>query len=295
MPPILGSSFFKSKIMTTTKVYKNDAKKVFKELGTCSRTFFHLLNREFDHTKDTEERAADPLAGGIMQKGQQCGMLWGATLAAGSESYRRSNNMDQAIGLAIVTTQNLVRSFSNRTNTVNCLNITNCHLDTFFGMTKFMIKTTLKGMENSTCFNLAEKWAPEAIESAKKGLALQQTGLPKQVLSCASEVVRKMGGSDEEMVAVAGFAGGLGLSGNACGALSAAIWKNSLAWSKIHPGKSTWSNRNAKSTLKVFNNETDSEMLCHKICQRRFETQEDHTEFIKNGGCNKLINVLASS
>ena len=105
----------------------------------------------------------------------------------------------------------------------------------------------------------------------------------------------KWGASDEEMVAVAGFSGGLGLSGNACGALSAAIWKNSLVWSRTHPGKSTWSNRNAKDTLKAFNAETDSEMLCHKICGQRFETIEDHSTFIKNGGCSKLMNILSAS
>ncbi|MDX5584155.1 MAG: C-GCAxxG-C-C family protein [Aureibaculum sp.] len=281
--------------MEPSKTSKNDAKKVFKELGTCSRTFFHLLNREFDNTKETEERAADPLAGGIMQKGQQCGMLWGAALAVGAESYRRCNDRDQAIGLAIKAAQNLTESFSKRADTVNCRDITNCNLDSFFGMTKFMIKTTLKGMKNSTCFILAEKWAPEAIESAKEGLALQQTELPKKSISCASEVARKMGASDEEMVAVAGFSGGLGLSGNGCGALSAAIWKNSLVWSRTHPGKSAWSNPNAKNTLKEFNEETDSEMLCHKICGQRFETIEDHSAFIKNGGCRRLINVLAAS
>lgn len=281
--------------MESSTINKNDAKKVFKELGTCSRTFFHILNREFDHTKDTEERAADSLAGGIMQKGWQCGMLWGATLAVGTESYRRCNDRNQAIGLAIKATQKLIESFSLRTETVNCRDITHCKMDSFFGMTKFMIKTMLKGMENSTCFILAEKWAPEAIESAKEGLRFQQKELPKKSISCASEVVRKMGGSDEEMAAVAGFAGGLGLSGNACGALSAAIWKNSITYSRIHPKKSTWSNRNAKNTLKAFIEETDSEMLCENICVRRFTTIEDHTEFVKNGGCRRLINVLAGS
>jgi len=281
--------------MATSKIHTNDTKKVFRKLGTCSRTFFYLLNREFNHTKETEEQAADPLAGGVMQKGHQCGMLWGATLAVGTESYRRSDDLGQAMNLAIITTQNLVRSFSERANTVNCLDITNCHLDTFFGMTKFMLKTTLKGMENSTCFNLAEKWTPEAIESAKKGLSQNQTVLPQHSINCASEVVRKMGASDEEMVMVAGFAGGLGLNGNACGALCAAIWKNSLAWSKLHPGKSAWSNPNAKRTLKAFNVETDNEMSCHKICGQRFNSIEDHNKFIKNGGCKKLNNALARS
>ena len=281
--------------MEPSKTSKNDAKKVFRKLGTCSRTFYYLLNREFDHLNETEERASDPLAGGIMQKGQQCGMLWGATLAVGTESYRRCNDRDQAIGLAIKATQHLTESFSKRADTVNCRDITKCDMDSFLGKAKFMIKIALKGMENSTCFILAENWAPEAINSAIKGLEIHQSDLPQHALSCASEVARKMGASDEEMVAVAGFSGGLGLSGNACGALSAAIWKNSLVWSRTHPGKSTWSNRNAKDTLKAFNAETDSEMLCHKICGQRFETIEDHSAFIKNGGCSRLMNILSAS
>ena len=188
--------------MDNIKTTENDAKKVFRKLGTCSQTFYYLLNREFDHLNETEERAADPLAGGILQKGQQCGMLWGATLAVGAESYRRSNNKDQAIGMAITSTQHLMESFFKRAHTVNCRDITKCDMDSFWGMAKFMLKTTLKGMDNSTCFNLAEKWAPEAIESAKKGLAQHQTSLPIQSMSCASEVARKMGAND----AISGFA-----------------------------------------------------------------------------------------
>ena len=278
--------------MSDTVIAKNDTKKVFRKSGTCSRTFFHLLNREFENIKEAEERAADPLAGGIMQKGKQCGMLWGATLAVGAEAYKRSKDRDEAIGLAIKASQHLVASFTKRTNTVNCRDITGCNLDSFYGMTKFMLKTTLKGMDNSTCFNLAEKWAPEAIEAAKKGLANDLKNLPKQTISCASEVVKKLGATDEEMVTVAGFAGGLGLSGNACGALSAAIWTQSLAWSKENPGKSAYKNKNAKKTLKSFKAETNNEMNCKKICGEHFKTLEEHTDFIKNGGCEKLIDAL---
>ena len=57
------------------KAKANDTKKLFRKLGSCSRTYFYILNREFGHTKEIEERAADPLAGGLMQTGHQCGML----------------------------------------------------------------------------------------------------------------------------------------------------------------------------------------------------------------------------
>jgi len=281
--------------MNPSKSIKNDAKTVFREKGTCSHTFAYLLNREFGNNKDTEERATDPMAGGLMQKGHQCGMLWGASLAVGTEAYRRSKSSDEAIRLAITATQKLLESFSKRTNTINCRDIIHSDLDNFFGLTKYMIRTMLQGMNNSTCFNLAENWLPEAILSAKKGLLQQPTASTQKPLSCATEVAKKMGATNEEMIMVAGFAGGLGLSGNACGALSTAIWMNSLKWVKEHPEKSAFKNKNAKATLETFNEETNSEMLCHNICQQQFKTIEEHTQFIKNGGCNKLIETLAKS
>jgi hypothetical protein len=82
---------------------KRDAKKLIKKLGACSRTFFYLLNREFGFPNEDMERASGPLAGGIMQQGYQCGMLWGCSLAAGAESYRRYNDRDKAVAAAAKT------------------------------------------------------------------------------------------------------------------------------------------------------------------------------------------------
>ena len=73
-----------------------DAKAVFRKCGTCSQTFAHLLNRDFGHTLENEERALDPLAGGIANQGYQCGMVWGAALAIGGESHRQNEDHDKA-------------------------------------------------------------------------------------------------------------------------------------------------------------------------------------------------------
>ena len=282
--------------MNSSKTIPQDTKKVFLKCGTCSRTFCYLLNREFGHTKEDEERAADPMAGGLMQTGHQCGMLWGAALAVGAESFRRHNDRGQAIAIAITATQHLMESFSKTAKSVNCRDIIGYDLTNKSELEKFM-KTAFADILNSPCLNLAEKWAPEAIQSAEEGLSHKQTDVPQQPISCASEVVKKMGASDEEMVMVAGFAGGLGLSGNACGALSAAIWMNTLAWCRKHPGESPpyFNNPNTAKTLEAFYRATDSEILCHKITGQCFKTIGDHTEFIKHGGCHKLINVLARS
>ena len=268
---------------------KNDTKRVFWQCGTCSRTFCYLLDREFGHVKGDEERAADPLAGGIMKQGHQCGMLWGAALAVGDECFQRYNNSGKALALTINTTQRLVQSFLKTANSVDCREITNTDFSKRWELIKYLI------FKARGCFTLAERWAPEAIKSAKEEMAVEPEDLPEGCTSCASEVVKKMGGSNKEIVMVAGFAGGFGLSGNACGALAAAIWMNSLGWSREHPGKSTFSNPRAKDTLEAFYAHTGSKILCHEIAKERFDTIDDHTKFIRAGGCKQLIIALARS
>jgi len=144
--------------MDHSKTTKNDAKKVFKKLGTCSRTFFYILNREFGHTKEIQERAADPLAGGIMQKGHQCGMLWGSALAVGAEAYRRCNDLDQAIGVAIIATQHVMASFLDMENTINCRDITHCDFSTRWSFAKYFFSGRIL-----YCFKMANKFVPRHL------------------------------------------------------------------------------------------------------------------------------------
>lgn len=274
--------------MIKSKKVRRDTKRVFLKLGTCSRTFFYILNREFGHPLENEERAVDPLAGGILQQGYQCGMLWGASLAVGAESFRKCGARGPATGMAIKATQHIMKSFINRAKSADCLDITNCDFSS-----KFRIAIHLFTGKFWSCFKLADKWAPEAIRAATEGLSLDQTDLPKQPVSCASETAGKMGAGDAEMVMVAGFAGGLGLSGNGCGALGAAIWMNTLARIRKQNYKTSFSDPDTEKILKAFFEATGYEMECFKISGMRFKTIEEHTEFIKNGGCAKLINVLA--
>jgi hypothetical protein len=272
------------------KSKKSDTKRIFLKKGTCSRTFIYILNREFGHPNKEAEAAADPLCGGLAQEGYQCGMLWGAALGVGAESFRRNENEGNAIANAINATRIVLESFIQKAKSANCSVITNCDFNGAFALVKFLI--TGKPL---LCFNLADKWAPEAIEATKQGLSSPQIDSTQTSLSCASEVVRKMGGSKEEIVMTAGFAGGLGLSGNACGALGAAIWYKTLL--KVREGNYKYS-LNDTSIEKIkdtFFQETNYKIECSKICGRQFNSVNEHTEFINGGGCRRIIDLLGSS
>ena len=280
--------------MNNSNKVKLNPRKVFWKCGTCSHAMFHLLNHEFDNLKENEEKASDLLAGGIAQKGYQCGMLWGAVLAVGAESFRRYTDKSEAIASAITASQHLVKSFTKRTKSADCRDISRVDWENKFDMAIYMVKTIMQGFIYSPCFNLISKWTPEAIQAANLGLFVRPVH-EQPCVSCASEVVKKMGATDEEAAMVAGFAGGLGLSGNACGALSAAIWYKMLDWSKKNPGQipSFFNNQDVKTAFRAFYIQTDSEMLCSRISGKDFKSIDEHIEYIRSGGCGKLIDALA--
>jgi hypothetical protein len=217
-------------------------------------------------------------------------MLWGASFALGAESFRRCGDRGRAIAMTIKATEHIMESFINRAKSADCVDITSYDFSRKFSIAKFFFTGKFW-----SCFKLAEKWAPEAIQAAYEGLSLDQTDLPKQPISCASEVVRKMGATDAEMVMVSGFAGGLGLSGSGCGALSAAIWMTILKEVRERNWESSISDPISEKILEAFYKATDYEMECSKISGKHFKTIDDHTEFIKNGGCDKLIDLLAGT
>lgn len=276
--------------MKASEINSRDTKWVFIQKGTCSRTLFYILNREFGTPMDHEEQAADPLCGGVMQQGYQCGLFFGATLAVGAEAARRKKDHGEAIALAIKATQHLLDSFQKRAGSADCLDITETNFTKGKGLAKFMVTGKFLG-----CFKLADRWAPEAISAAKEGLSGEALVYKQEPISCASEVVKAMGATRDETILVSGFAGGLGLSGGGCGALSAAIWMNSLKWCRENPGKSAFPNPRATETLELFLKTTDYKFECPEICGRSFKTLDEHTEFLREGGCSRLIEALARS
>ncbi len=259
--------------------------------GTCGTAFVTLLNAEYGVPNEVAEIAASPMAGGLLNRGYQCGMIGGAVLAAGAESYRRNEDKGKAIGMAITATQHLMESFRQRTNTISCRDITQMDLSGKLAPLKVLF--TGKAF---TCLKLAGKWAPDAIRSAEEGLTDESASFSPGCVSCASEVVKKMGATDEEMLMVAGYAGGLGLSGKECGALTAAIWYKMVDWIKKNPGKSpsSFDSQETKKMLRAFYIQTDSEVLCSKITGKEFKDIDDHSDYIKKGGCEKIINALAA-
>lgn len=267
---------------TTMKISTKTLRRNFLKYS-CSGALLFAFDREFENSKLCEEQAAGTLGGGMMQTGHQCGMLWGASLGSGAEAYRRYGNNSTAFAVSTEATTRLVDSYKARSKTTNCREVTGCNPSTPLGLFRYLIlgKTV-------SCMNLGVKWAPEALEAVKPVLdSRPESG---ECRSCASEAARRMGATDEEVVMVSGFAGGLGLSGNLCGALAAVVWMKSLQ--RIREGKSIVSVPEAKSTLKRFRQHTGGELRCRLICGRSFASLKEHSDFLADGGCSDILNLL---
>jgi len=262
----------------------------FLKIGTCSETLMNVINRAFDNPLIPEENASMPLAGGIMQHGYQCGMIWGATLAAGAQAYRKCGAGPEAETRALIAAQKLIKSFSVYYNTINCLEITD--IDKSSSTMKMIMFFLIKG-GTIGCMRMSGKYAPKAYNDIKSVLDQENIEVPASPVSCASVLVQKMGGSEMQAVMASGFAGGIGFSGGACGALGAAIWLLNLKQNDEGPSKIQFKNPQALELIDKFLKCTDYKFKCSEIVGRKFENVNDHACYLHNGGCREVINVLA--
>jgi len=252
-----------------------------------------VVDDSFDHPLKVEEKAAKPLAGGLANIGYQCGMLWGAALAAGAQAYRLLGSGPQAEAEAIMVTQRLVETFRARTkNEINCLEITHLNMQ---GKTdnRSILKFVLKGGPIS-CFHMAARYAKEAYSEIYSSFSKEQFEALSPPVSCATILAKKMGASDMHAVMAAGFAGGIGLSGGACGALGAAIWITGMNQPVEIEGFSysgTWVN----DMIETFLESSDYEFECSEIVGRKFVSVGEHANYVANRGCTVIMEALAAS
>lgn len=256
-----------------------------------------VVDDSYGHSMKPEEGAAMPLAGGLMGYGYQCGMLWGAALAAGAQAYRLYGAGPQAETQAVLTAQKLVEVFRTRNKHIDCSEITEMKWMES-SSTAHVLRFFLKGGP-IVCFSMTANYARVAFNEINVGLAVEQTEMIAPPVSCAAMLAQKMGVSDLYAVMAAGFAGGIGLSGSACGALGAAIWILGMNDGQEAEGKRDlglpYNNPKAIAVIEKYLIASDYEFECAKIVGRKFENVADHAAYLRAGGCAKIVEALAAA
>lgn len=229
-----------------------------------------------------------PLAGGIVQRGYQCGMLWGAALAAGAQAYRLFGPGPQAETAAVIAAQRLVASFRAHYNLVDCFELT----ATDWRIPKQALWYILRGGA-IRCVAMTAGFASVALREINATFDNMRLTSPPPPVSCAAMLAQEMAVSDMQVVMAAGLAGGIGLSGNACGALGAAIWIGEIASGKKDIRTISFRSPRATQVIDRFLKSTDTKFECFDIVGRRFRDVGDHARYLREGGCSMIIETLA--
>ena len=261
----------------------------FWKCGTCSHGMACTLDRAFGTPNEIEERGTMPLAGGIAQQGYQCGILWGSALSAGTQALRVHGPGPQAETAAMRASQGIAESFQDRFGSINCLELTN----TDWKKKSQMLLNFLKGGP-VTCTMMSVRYAPMASQKIESALTEEPATTSCEPASCAAELVKRVGLSDEHAVLAAGFAGGIGFSGGACGALGAAVWIIGMECAREGVGYNDINPR-ASVVIESFLKSSEFEFECSEIVGRTFEDVDDHSRHVRGGGCAVIIEALAQA
>jgi hypothetical protein len=255
-----------------------------------------VVDRSYHNPMVLEESAVAPLAGGLLQNGYQCGILWGAAMAAGARAYQLLGTGPAAETQAVCVTQNLVKAFRLRNKEINCSDIIQMSWKGTSprSLAVQVLKFFLRGGP-LLCFSMTANFAEAAFREIDRSSKAGFDITPSTSVSCASLLARRMGVSDMHATLVAGFAGGIGLSGGACGALGAAIWIISMENAKASGGKPGFADPLALAVVERYLAASDYEFECARVVSRQFENATDHAAYLQAGGCAKIIQALSTS
>lgn len=264
--------------------------KDFFSKGACSGSLCHILNREFGQPLPLEESAANLLSGGLLQNGYQCGILWGAALGAGGRAFQLYGPGAQAEMLALRASQRLAADFDRRNHDINCLELT----DTQWSNPGAVVKHLVSG-RFIHCVSMATAFAPAAFSIVDASMSENHLPTLSQPVSCAARLAQMVGAAPQHQVMAAGLAGGIGLSGGACGALGAAVWLLSMQLGLKLDNLDEYFDPRFKALIDTFLKVTGYEFECSTISGRRFAGIEQHAGYIQSGGCNELLDQLTLS
>ena len=272
----------------------------------CSEASMTTQMRGFGYKEPVYEQAIHPFSGGFMHQGHATGLLTGAVMAAGFVVRERFSDDAIRSGATLHAAIHLAKPFPKYSESVNCQEITGTDLTTLRGRFRYF-----KEGQGRTCGRLHLKWAPRAHHLIDTSLMEYWESKPEgSRANCAvrsmQELEARTGQNTGISTSIAGFAGGVGLSGNVCGALVAGVYwlaviqqlgrKRKKRDSRIRGsveelfGITYWGDltRLRLAFVKQFGSE-----LCIDIIGRHFNDAADHGLFVEQDGCMSITKFIA--
>ncbi len=204
---------------------------------SCTEPMLVLLNSASDTPKKILEEAIDPFSAGVLSEMDGiCGVYWAAAVAAGIRSSISNNESPVAAVKTLTAVQAVMSLNKHSEKSIRCGDLT--------GLDRWNLSAFIAGGNVKKCHDRLARSAMPFHWVIDQNLAeFQNVDTP--CMNCAvmaySRVVDILEIQTEtDPVVAAGFAGGLGLSGNVCGALAATL---------LASGVKYFENRNSKQGM----------------------------------------------
>jgi hypothetical protein len=283
------------------------AKEWWLRCTSCSEASFTTHNRCAGIEAPLEEESAHLLSGGMMLQGNACGLLSGAVLSAGLQAARRFDDDPTRSAATLHAATRLAEAYPETSGAVDCREITGQSLVTLGQKARYLWEG--KGRQ---CGRLLMKWANRTDALIDEALTEFEGQDPSPTCTnCSVETFRRIA-SDGEMARsgatyVAGLAGGVGLLGRSCAALTVGIIvltlrhysslpshkRDSQLLGLFHEAGFGGFRKRPTALFEEFKREFGSD-LCRDILGREFTNPEDHASFVASGGCRDVIGFVQS-
>ena len=272
---------------------------------SCSEASFTTHNRCAGIEATLEEQASHLLSGGLMYQGDACGLLSGAVLSAGLQATRRFDDDATRSAATLHAAVRLAKAYPEISGAVDCREITGQSVVTLREKAQYMREGKAR-----QCGRLLMKWANRADSVIDQALSEFEGCDPSpSCTNCAVETFERIAKDDElarsRSTYVAGLAGGVGLLGRGCAALTVGILvltlrhyavrrsrrRDSRFLGSLHEFGLARFRRRPARLLEEFEREFGSD-LCNDIVGRAFTSPSDHASFIAEGGCSEVIDFV---
>lgn len=273
----------------------NETKKVLTKTQNCCLCHIVPIQSLYDVTETDLRKAVTGLAGGLNNNGSTCGAIFGGSinLALIQEATDNPEIGDPELLSAV---GDYVSSFDETFGSTYCKDITALNLRSRLGQLQLLLPWKKNKCMKQAEFGIKHIMTTEIPRSETIDISVDH---------CTSniweEIKRKNGYEDKYLERISRvFTGGIGLSGNVCGALSALIMyfgvkyrKLEIAINESESSKSSYAKvKNASNeVIEAFINEFES-LACRTITNEQFTNIDEFHEFRSNVGCERVYNFL---
>lgn len=271
---------------------------------SCAESALILFDRAAGIDQDEAEQAIDLLNGGVLlELDGGCGLLWGSAMAAGIRASKRFEKEEDACAAAFAASIELLREYVASGGATDCNRILN--------MDRWNFLSYLAKEKMNVCVGIAEKWFPRFNEIIEKSFEKYKPAKGQKWVNCAVDVFKSVASEigldlSGETPWVAGFAGGLGLQGSTCAAVSSAVFAVNLrhfrsrnksphsALRSMMQGMGVGAGwmKPSKRLLSAFREKYHTKSCCTLI-GKTFQGLDEYTDHVASGKCANIISGVS--